>query len=32
MGEVRETKSEWESERVDALSQIRLVATQGSSM
>ena len=29
--EVRETKSEWGSEKVDALSQIGLVATQGSS-
>ena len=31
-GEVRETKSEWELERADALSWIRLVAVQGSSM
>ena len=29
--DVRETKSEWESERADALSQIGLVAAQGSS-
>ena len=29
--EVRETKSEWESERANALSRIRLVAAQGSS-
>ena len=31
-GEVRETKSEWGSERVNVLSQIGLVAAQGSSM
>jgi len=31
-GEVRETKSEWGSEKADALSQIKLVAAQGSSM
>ena len=30
-GEVRETKSEWESERADALSRIGLIAAQGSS-
>ena len=30
-GEVRETKSEWGSERVDVLSRIGLIATQGSS-
>ena len=30
-GEVRETKSEWGSERADALSRIGLVAAQGSS-
>ena len=30
--EVRETKSEWGLEKADALSQIRLVAIQGSSM
>ena len=31
-GEVRKTKSKWGLERTDALSQIRLVAAQGSSM
>ena len=31
-GEVRETKNEWGSERVDALSWIGLIAAQGSSM
>ena len=31
-GEVRETKSEWESERADVLSQMGLVTAQGSSM